>query len=235
VKENPYPQPFSKGGGRVGSLVRILIADDHELLRRGLRSLLEAEPGWKVVGEASNGLEALEMARELKPEVIVLDISMPRLNGLESARRIKKILPDAKILILTIHHNEELARAVLEAGARGYVFKSDTGRDLVIAIEALRKNKTFFTPKVDQMVLDTFLQEGSAAKAAERPSDRLTSRQREIVQLLAEGKTNKEVASILNVSIKTIETHRANIMKKLGCRSVSELILYAVRNKIIQV
>lgn len=215
--------------------LRILIADDHELMRRGVRSLLEAEPGWKVVGEASNGLEAYEKARELKPEVIVLDISMPRLNGLEAAHRIKKVLPEVKILILTIHDNEELTRAVLEAGARGYVFKSDTGRDLVIAIDALRKNKTFFTPRVDQMMLDSFLQEGTPGKTAEGPGDRLTSRQREIVQLLAEGQTNKEVATLLNVSIKTVETHRANIMKKLGCRSVSELILYAVRNKIIQV
>lgn len=233
MEENAFLQHFRREV-RLSEL-RILIADDHELLRRGVRSLLEAEPGWKVVGEASNGLEASEKARELKPEVIVLDISMPRLNGLEAARRIKKILPDAKILILTIHDNEELARAVLEAGARGYVFKSDTGRDLVVAIEALCKNKTFFTPRVDQMMLDSFLQDGPAAKTVERPGDRLTSRQREIVQLLAEGKTNKEVASMLNVSVKTIETHRANVMKKLGCRSVSELILYAVRNKIIQV
>ncbi len=215
--------------------LRILIGDDHELLRRGVRSLVEAEPGWKVVGEASNGLEAYEKARELKPDVIVLDISMPRLNGLEAARRIKKVLPEAKILFLTIHDNEELARAVLEAGARGYVTKSDTGRDLVAAINALRRNKTFFTPRVDQIILNSFLREGAGGKTVERSGDHLTTRQREIVQLLAEGKTNKEVATILNISFKTIETHRAQIMKKLGCRSVSELILYAVRNKIIQV
>lgn len=214
--------------------LRILIADDHELLRRGVRSLIEAEPGWNVVGEASDGLEALEKARELKPEVAVLDIGMPRLNGLEAARRIRKILPEVKILFLSIHDNEELARAVLEAGARGYVTKSDTGRALVTAIGALSKNKTFFTPRMDQMMLDSFLRSGNGGKVPEAMDNRLSSRQREIVQLVAEGKTNKEAAAILNVSIKTIETHRANVMKKLGCHTVSDLVLYAVRNKIVQ-
>src|SRR4029077_16898547 len=145
-----------RGRGDLSEL-RILIADDHELMRRGVRSLLEAEAGWKVVGEAADGQELVEKTEKLRPDVVVLDISMPRLNGLEAAHRIKKILPEVKILILSMHESEQLARSVLDAGARGYIAKSDTARDLVIAIEALRRNKTFFTPKVDQLVLDSFL------------------------------------------------------------------------------
>jgi len=212
------------------SELRILIADDHELMRRGVRSLLEAEAGWKVVGEAADGQELVEKTEKLRPDVVVLDISMPRLNGLEAAHRIKKILPEVKILILSMHDSEQLARSVLDAGARGYIAKSDTARDLVIAIEALRRNKTFFTPKVDQLVLDSFLRSASTKKTLQNP---LTSRQREIVQLLTEGKSSKEVAALLNLSIKTIETHRANIMKRLHCHSFSDLVFYALRNNII--
>ena len=210
--------------------LRILIADDHELMRRGVRSLLEAEAGWTVVGEAANGQELVEKTEKLRPDVVVLDISMPRLNGLEAAHRIKKILPEVKILILSMHDSEQMVRSVLDAGARGYIAKSDTARDLVIAIEALRRNKTFFTPKVDQLVLDSFLRSESTKKTLQDP---LTSRQREIVQLLTEGKTSKEVATLLNLSIKTIETHRANIMKRLHCHSFSDLVFYALRNNII--
>jgi DNA-binding NarL/FixJ family response regulator len=144
--------------------LRILVADDHELVRRGIRALLEAEPGWKVVAEVSDGHEAIERAVHLKPEIAVLDISMPRLSGLEAARRIKKLLPQTKVLILTMLDSEHLAWEVLKAGARGYVTKSDTGRDLVIAIESVRRDKTFFTPRVDRILLDTFL-EGKPAKS----------------------------------------------------------------------
>jgi DNA-binding NarL/FixJ family response regulator len=212
--------------------LKILVADDHELMRRGVRSLLEAEAGWKVVGEASNGQELLKKAQEMKPDIIVLDIGMPVLNGLEASRRLKKILPMVKIIILSMHDSEQMARAVLDAGARGYVTKADTSRDLVLAIEALCRNKTFFTSRVDQLVLESFLQDDSTNKK-KLPTDRLTSRQREIVQLLAEGKTSKEVAALLTVSVKTIETHRANIMKRLGCHSVSDLVVYAIRNGIM--
>jgi DNA-binding NarL/FixJ family response regulator len=211
----------------------VLIADDHELVRRGVRSILEAQPGWEVVGEASDGQQALERARALKPEIVVLDIGMPRLSGLEAARRIGKILPQVKILILSMHDSNELARAVLEAGARGYVTKSDAARDLVTAVDALHKNKSFFTARVQQMVLECFLRRGSAKNSVGK-SGRLTSRQTEIVQLLSEGRSSKEIAAILNLSLKTIETHRANIMRKLDCHSVSELVVHAIRNKIVQ-
>jgi DNA-binding NarL/FixJ family response regulator len=213
---------------------RIVLADDHEFVRRGVRSLLESEPGWKVVGEVADGHDAVEMARELKPDILVLDIGMPRLNGLEAARRIRKVSPDTKVLILSMHDSENLAKAVVQAGALGYVTKSDTARDLVLAIHALLRGKIFFTPRVDRMMLESFLQDGKSPRIKERTSDQLTSRQREIVQLLAEGKSNKEVSSLLDLSLKTVETHRANIMRRLGCHSVSDLVRYAVRNTIIQ-
>jgi len=213
--------------------LRILIADDHELVRRGVRTLLEGEAGWKVVAEVRDGQEAVDKATELKPEVAILDIGMPRLNGLDAARRIKKAVPQIKVLILTMHDSEHLAWEVLKAGARGYVTKSDTARDLVLAIEALRRDKTFFTPRVDRIILDNFLQGKFGKNGKEQNGERLTSRQREIVQLLAEGKSSKEVSALLNLSVKTIETHRANIMKRLGCHSVSDLVRYAVRNNII--
>ena len=216
------------------SELRILIADDHELIRRGVRTLLEAEPGWKVVAEASDGQEAFEKAKDTKPEIVVLDIGMPRLSGLETARRLRRILPQVKVLILTMHDSERLAWEVLNAGARGYVTKSDTARDLVIAIEALRRDKTFFTPRVDRMILDSFLDGRPSRRAKEMEGEQLTSRQREIVQLLAEGKTSKEVSALLNLSVKTVETHRANIMRRLSCHSVSDLVRYAVRNNIVQ-
>jgi DNA-binding NarL/FixJ family response regulator len=199
-----------------------------------VRTLLEAEPGWKVVAEASDGQEAFEKAKETKPEIVVLDIGMPRLSGLEAARRLKRVLPQIKVLMLTMHDSERLAWEVLNVGALGYVTKSDTARDLVIAIEALRRDKTFFTPKVDRIILDSFLNGGSSKRAKEMQGEQLTSRQREIVQLLAEGKTSKEVSALLNLSVKTVETHRANIMRRLSCHSVSDLVRYAVRNNIVQ-
>ena len=216
------------------SELRILIADDHELVRRGVRSLLEAEPGWNVVAEASDGQEAFEKAKETKPEIVVLDIGMPRLSGLETARRLKRTFPHIKVLMLTVHDSERLALEVLNAGARGYVTKSDAARDLVIAIEALRKDKTFFTSSVDRIILDSFLDGKPYERSKEMQVEQLTSRQREIVQLLAEGKTSKDVSALLNLSVKTIETHRANIMRRLSCHSVSELVRYAVCNNIVQ-
>ncbi|HLZ92548.1 MAG TPA: response regulator transcription factor [Candidatus Acidoferrum sp.] len=215
--------------------LRLLVADDHEIVRKGLRSLLEAQPGWQVTAEASDGREAVEKAKELRPDVTVLDIGMPSLNGLEATRQMLKNDARAKILILTMHESDPIIRDVLDAGARGYVLKTDASRDLVTAVNAVRSNKTFFTAKVAQMVLDGYLdQNPKKEKPTESPKMRLTPRQREIVQLLAEGKSSKEVAVQLGLSVKTAETHRANIMRRLDCHSVSELVRYAVRNNIIE-
>jgi DNA-binding NarL/FixJ family response regulator len=214
---------------------RILLADDHEVVRAGLRAMLEEQSGWEVVAEAADGRDAVEKASKLKPDAVVIDIAMPSLNGLEAVRQIAKAVPNAKVLVLTMYDSDPLIQQVLQAGARGYLLKSDAGRDLVSAIDALRRNKTFFTPKVSQMVLEGYLDKSPREKEAEHEPEnlRLTSRQREIVQLLAEGKSSKEVAAVLGLSVKTAETHRANIMRKLDCHSVTELVRYAIRNHII--
>lgn len=214
--------------------LRLLVADDHEVVRKGLCALLQAQPGWEIAAEASDGREAVEKAKKVRPDVTVLDIGMPYLNGLEAARQILKEVSNTKILILTMHDSDALIREVLNAGARGYVLKTDAGSDLVNAVDAVRRNKTFFTPKVAQMVLDGYLKRDTKPDEGETPSARLTPRQREIVQLLAEGKSSKEVAVALSLSVKTAETHRANIMRRLNCHSVSELVRYAIRNKIIE-
>ena len=215
--------------------VRVLVADDHEVVRRGLASLLREQPGWEVCGEAVTGREAVEKVKKLKPNVAVLDISMPELNGLDATRQILKSVPKTEVLILTMHDSEYLIREVLNAGAHGYVLKSDAGRDLVAAVDALHHHKPFFTSKVSRMVLEGYLKH-DRARAAGPAGDRssLTPREREILQLLAEGKSNKEVASTLEVSVKTVETHRTNIMHKLDMHSLSDLVRYAIRNKIIQ-
>ena len=214
--------------------LRLLVADDHEIVRQGLRFLLEAQSGWEVAGEASDGREAVAKAKELKPDVTVLDISMPSMNGLEATRQMLKNDVRAKVLILTMHDSDPLIKEVLDAGARGYVLKSDASRDLVSAVDAVRRNKTFFTAKVSQMILDGYLEKKPAAPVADVNPSRLTPRQREIVKLLAEGKSSKELAAVLGLSVKTVETHRANIMRRLECHSVSELVRYAVRNGLIQ-
>lgn len=212
--------------------LRILVADDHAVVRLGLRVLLESHAGWQVCTEAANGREAVESIRRSKPDVAVLDISMPELNGLETARQIRKLSPRTEILILTMHDSEEIAREVLEIGARGYLLKSDADRELVAAVEALEKHKPYFTTSVSQLVLESYLRPGSRTRRRQPTS--LTPREREIVQLLAEGKTNKEVASKLGLSVKTVETHRANIMRKLNLGSFGDLVRYAIRNKIVE-
>lgn len=221
-------------------MLRILIADDHELARRGIRALLESHPGWEVCGEAKDGRETVELAASMKPDLVLLDIGMPNLNGLEAARQILTGSPEVAILILTMHDSDNVVREVLRAGARGYLLKSDAGRDLVAAVEALQLQRTFFTTRVSQMVLDGFLDRetrnpGAIPKSDDRAGDSLTSREREVIQLLAEGKTSKEVAVTLHLSVKTAETHRTNLMRKLGLHSVADLTRYAVRNGIVQV
>lgn len=212
--------------------LRILVADDHHVVRTGLRALLESKTGWRVCAEAANGREAVEKANEFRPDVAVLDIGMPLLNGVEATRQIRKVSPETEVLILTMHDSEQMIQGVLDAGARGYILKDDADRNLLAAVEALRKHKPYLSSRVSAAVSNTAL---SDAPEGERPARRLTPREREIVQLLAEGKSNKEIASYLNISVKTAETHRANIMLKLNFHSVTELVRYAVKNKIIQV
>jgi DNA-binding NarL/FixJ family response regulator len=214
--------------------LRILIADDHDLMRRGVKALLQSHAGWEIVGEAHTGREAVSKAEELKPDVVILDISMPDLNGVDAAKRIRKASPDTEVLILSVHYSDQLIRDILEAGVRGYIVKSDSDRDLVIAVETLANHKPFFTPRATEVMLTNFNSGKTKADLPETMRDRLTSREREIVQLLAEGKSSKEVASSLNISVKTAETHRANIMRKLQLHTVSELVRYAVRNQIIE-
>jgi DNA-binding NarL/FixJ family response regulator len=215
--------------------LRILIADDHDLMRRGVKALLQSHPGWEVCGEAHTGREAVSKAEELRPDVIILDVSMPDLNGLEAARRIRKSSPSSEILILSMHYSDQLIRDILDAGVRGYIVKSDSDRDLVMAVETLANHKPFFTPHATEVILSNFHSGGTRIETTpESVRDRLTSREREIVQLLAEGKSSKEVASSLCISVKTAETHRANIMRKLQLHTVSELVRYAVRNQIIE-
>lgn len=214
---------------------RILIADDHEIFRSGVRAILSRQPDMDVVGEAFTGLEAVEFARTLKPDLIIMDIAMPDLNGLEAARQILKERPTVEVLVLTMHDSEELVREVLDAGARGYMLKSDAGRDLLTAVDSLRRHKPYFTSKVSDIVLDRFLGRG---QRKDEPEDaqrsRLTSRERQIVQLLVEGKSNKEVAGVLGIAPKTVETHRGRIMAKLNLKSFSELVRWAIRNRITE-
>ena len=211
---------------------RILIADDHDIVRKGLRALVEEESSWQVVADVQDGRSAVAKTQELKPDIAILDIAMPSLNGLDATKQIVKVNPDTKVLILTMHDSERLIQHVLNAGARGYLMKTDAGRDLVVAIRALLLGQTYFTQRVAQIVLDTFT--GKKTTTSEGDIQSLTAKEREVVQLLAEGKSSKEAADVLNVSTKTLETHRSNIMRKLGCHSVTDVVRYAIRNHLAQ-
>jgi len=216
--------------------LRILIADDHEVVRRGLRMLLASHAGWEVCAEALDGREAVGKTRQTKPDIVILDIGMPNMNGLEAARQIMRENPGQRILILTVAESEQVVREALQTGARGFVLKSDAARELIAAVEALEQHRTYFTSSAGQIILQEFLADShNGASATSQNAANLTSREREIVQLLAEGKSSKEVASILSLSVKTAETHRSNLMRKLGIHCLSELVLYAVRNNIVQV
>jgi len=216
--------------------LRILIADDHEVVRRGLSTLLQSHEGWEVCGEAKDGREAVEMAKQLKPDVVILDIGMPILNGLAATRQLAQLNPQQKMIVLTITDSDQVIREALDAGARGFVLKSDAARDLVSAVEAVQHNRMFFTHRVNDMVLAGFLDKGIKPSNHEAPQlPKLTPREFEVIQLLAEGKSSKEVACLLNLSTKTAETHRSNIMRKLDIHSIRDLVVYAVKNDIIQV
>jgi DNA-binding NarL/FixJ family response regulator len=212
--------------------VSLLVADDHELVRRGIRALIQEQPEWQIVAEAKDGRDAVTKATEFQPDVAILDITMPSLNGLDAAMQIAKLSPRTKILILTVHESDQLIRKALDAGASGYIFKTDAAFDLITAVNSLLSDKAFFTPQISQMVLNGYL--GKGPKASDDAPLQITAREREIVQLVAEGKHSKEVATVLDITVKTVETHRSNILRKLHCHSVSDLVRYAVRNHIIQ-
>jgi len=214
------------------STLRILIADDHDLVRKGLRLLIQDHPGWTVCAEARSGREAVEQSIECNPDVVVIDVSMPDLNGLEATRRIRKSCPRTEVLVVTYHDSDEMAAEVLNAGARGYVLKSDSDQELVHAVEALSRHKPYFTARVTEMLITN--RENGVTNQAEAMRHRLTARELEILQLLAEGKTAKEVASALGIATKTSDTHRTNIMRKLNLHSIAELVRYAVRNKVVE-
>jgi len=212
----------------MAAITRILIADDHEVVRSGLRNILDAQTRFEVVAEAADGREAVQKAVETKPDVAVVDYSLPLINGIEATRQIRARSPKTEILIFTMHDNETLIQELLKAGARGFLLKSDAKLNLINAIEALAAHKPYFTARVSEALLDSFLSrrahEGSA----------LTHRERGVVQLIAEGYTNKQIAALLNISLKTVETHRASIMRKLNLSSTAALVRYAIRNRIVE-
>jgi len=225
------------GGGRElpgrGERLRVLLVDDHDVVRRGLRALIEAHGGWEISGEAKSGREAIEKTHKLKPDIVVLDFGIPDMNGLEVARRILRTRPETHVLVVTMYESEDVIGDILRAGIRGFVLKSDAGRELVAALEALGQNKPYFTPRVAQMVLDGFLTQVAPAHLGRTIRNRLSPREREVVQLLAEGKSNKEIASRLHISVKTVEAHRSNVMHKLDLHSISQITRYAIRNRLI--
>lgn len=214
--------------------VRVLLADDHDIIREGLRRLLEDQPHFQVCGEAANGRDAVNLCRELTPEVAVLDISMPELNGLEATRQIRKVSPATEILVFTMHQSEQLVRDMLTAGARGYLLKSDAARNIVEAINSLAAHRPYFNMRVSETILAGYLQAIAAQTMPKRNGDPLTARESEILQLLAEGRSNKEVARRLSIGVKTVEAHRAAIMRKIGANSIVDVVRYAVRNQIVQ-
>lgn len=216
------------------STLRILVADDHDIVREGLRTLLQSQQGWTVCGEAATGREAVDMAKRHKPDVVVLDFSMPELNGLDATLQIRKALPGTEVLIVTMHDSEHMVREVLKAGARGLLLKTDVRRSLIPAVSALARHKSYFDDSVSALLLDSFLNPEAPALDMTGMKDRLTPREREIIQLVAAGKASKEVARVLGVRTRTVEAHRANIMNKLDLHSVSELVRYAIRNGIVE-
>jgi DNA-binding NarL/FixJ family response regulator len=212
--------------------IKILIADDHEIVRHGVRNLIASVPEYECCAEAKTGREAVRLCGELLPDVAILDISMPELNGIEAARQILKACPQTKVLIFTVHDAERLVYEVFQAGAHGYILKSDAGRHLLTAVASILDGRHYFSSQVSEVLFESFQRKDMPHMAADDAKP--TSRERETIQLLAEGHSNKEVAAALGISVKTAETHRAAIMRKLGLHSIGELVRYAIRNNIIQ-
>jgi len=211
-------------------MVRILLADDHDVVRRGLKALLQECPGWEICGEALSGRNAVDLARELQPDIAIVDLMMPDLNGLETTRQIRKASERTQVLIFTMHHDESLVHEVLDAGARGYLLKTDAEPHIVTAVETLLRRQPYFSAQVSETVLEGFLRSGRQAGIA-TAAPRLTPREREVMQLLAEGHRNKQIAQDLGISVKTVETHRTTLMRKIGVKSIVDLVRYAVRNR----
>lgn len=215
-------------------MIRILLADDHALMRRGIRDLLETDSELEVVGEASDGREAVRMADKLKPDVMIIDLAMPELNGLDAIRQIRRDIPDVELLVFSMHDSEELIREVFAAGARGYVLKNDVALYLVEAVKSLARHKPFFTPRISEAILNSLVSTATPGQPEPSRSGPLSGREREILQLLAENKSNKDIAKALGISVRTVETHRRSVMQKLDANSIVELVHYAIRNGIVQ-
>lgn len=213
--------------------IRILLADDHQLMRRGVRLMLEREPDLTVVGEASDGREAVALAKSLKPELVVMDVGMPNLNGIEAAHQMTLDIPELAIVMVSMHSDETYILRALKAGARGYLLKDSAEADLIKAVHAVAGGKSFFSPVVSKLLLDDYIRKLKRS-GTEDAYDLLTPREREILQLIAEGKSNKDIANLLDLSVYTVESHRANLMEKLNLHGLPELILYAVRRRIIE-
>lgn len=213
---------------------RIMVADDHAVVRRGVRALLETHDGWEVCGEAATGAEAVEQVKRLNPDIAIMDISMPEINGLEAIRQINATAPEVGVLILTMHCSEPMFREAMEAGAQGHVLKSDLDERLIEAVEAVSEHRVFFTPSMARVIREGFTRGRGRARLDTRYPRSLTPRQRQIAQLLAKGKTNKEVASALGISVRTAEAHRRQIMDRLKIENLSELVLFAVRSHLVE-
>ncbi len=214
--------------------LRVLLADDHAIVLKGVKALIETKPDWQVCGQALNGQDAIKKSQELKPDVVIMDLSMPGLNGLEAAREILENKPCPEVLILTVHESEQMLREALKAGVSGYLLKSDAGPHLLTALEALSRHKTFFSAKVMGMFPEERRELAGKDKGGTVSGDLLTNRERRILQLLAEGKSIKEVSSDLDITLNTAETHRGNLMRKLGVHSTAELVRYALRNHVTE-
>jgi DNA-binding NarL/FixJ family response regulator len=208
--------------------IRILLADDHAVVRQGFKMILDAQPDMEIVGEAGNGRQAVDLAEQLRPDVVVMDVAMPELNGIEATRRLAASLPHTRVVALSMHKDSVYVREILRAGARGYLLKDSGAADLVAAIHAVASGESYLSPAVSNAVLDDY------RRIATNPIDLLTSREREVLQLLAEGKTNKEIAGVLNLSVYTVEAHRGRIMEKLNLHSINDLVRFAVRNGLIE-
>ncbi|HEX4629524.1 MAG TPA: response regulator transcription factor [Chthoniobacterales bacterium] len=209
--------------------LRILVADDHDIIRQGTCAVLERQPGWEICGLAANGREAVAQARELKPDIVVMDMTMPELNGVDAALQIKRQLPETEIVLLSAHQSEEVIRSAFKAGVKSFIFKTETHDLLVESVRALARHQVFLTSKVSQVLLADVADSDQAEGG--KP---LSAREREILQLIAEGKTNNEVAKALTITVRTAENHRASVMRKLGADSVADLVRYAIRNKLIE-